>query len=92
MRAYGEIAPKAVFPGNQSNERATQAGLCFEMAMPPDYRPGFAQSTDLRMMLLFGRGRIRTAGAAQVIRCCGSKGQSRAFITAIAQANCRGTN
>ena len=57
MRAYGEIAPKAVFPGNQSNERATQAGLCFEMAMPPDYRPGFAQSTDLRMMLLFGRGR-----------------------------------
>jgi len=28
--------------------------------MPPDNRPSFARIIDLRMMLLFGRGHIRT--------------------------------
>ena len=46
----------------QPIERAgsTQANVWPEMVMPPDNRPIYARIIDLRMMLLFGRGRICT--------------------------------
>jgi hypothetical protein len=49
----GSWANGPTFPPQAPNQT-------LEMAMPPDNRPSFARIMDLRMMLLFGRGRIRT--------------------------------
>ena len=65
VRSPLEVAPMAGLRRKQrslatNRTASTRANVCPEMVMPPDNRPIYARIIDLRMMLLFGRGRICT--------------------------------